>query len=193
MLLVSLVSLEKGLPRESPFLSDRDYSLRYPRTSVSIAKSGFQLSGGMILHSPYLLASGAIFLMYSIGFLNSFSVGLYVGASCTPCGRSLLGGSRTSVRSPRLSTVARFSRSDFRALRGIGGFLGSDPLAALCPLVDPILPLAEFDEDAPFDIAARAGSGEGNEWFAAVKEDIEGPPPVEGGTTISAGIALSHP
>lgn len=63
-------------------------------TSVSMANPGFQLSGGMILMMPYLYPSGATFLMYSMGFLNSSSVGLNVGASRNPCGLVVLGTSR---------------------------------------------------------------------------------------------------
>lgn len=54
------------------------------RTSVSIAKSGFQVSGGIILQMPNCEASGAILLIYAYGSLNSSAVGRYVGASCKP-------------------------------------------------------------------------------------------------------------
>lgn len=72
---------------------DRDRALKNRRmkvssrgghTSVSIAKSGFHESGGIILQIPNCDASGAIFFIYSNGSLNSSSVGLYVGASCNP-------------------------------------------------------------------------------------------------------------
>ena len=66
-------------------------------TSVSIAKSGFHVSGGMILQIPNLLASGAIFFIYSKGSLNSSSVGRYVGASCKPYSRIFLPDSRLAV------------------------------------------------------------------------------------------------
>jgi len=51
------------------------------RTVVSIPKSGFHEVGGTILTIPYLRPSDAILFMYSIGSLNSSSVGRYVGAS----------------------------------------------------------------------------------------------------------------
>lgn len=63
-------------------------------TSVSMAKSGFQLSGGMILQMPYLLALSKMLRIYAIGSRNSASVGLNVGASGSPCGLVLVGGSR---------------------------------------------------------------------------------------------------
>lgn len=88
-------------------------------TSVSMAKSGFQLSGGMTLHMPYFLPSGAIFLMYSNGSRNSSSVGLKVGASCRPCGRTLLFVSRTAKGCPRLSTVDMSRAGARRRLRGM--------------------------------------------------------------------------
>lgn len=62
-------------------------------TSVLIARVGFQLSGGIILQIPYLLPSGPILRMYSIGSRNSSSVGRNVGASEIPNKRSFFGSS----------------------------------------------------------------------------------------------------
>jgi hypothetical protein len=65
---------------------------------VSIAKSGFHDSGGMILQRPYFRASGEIFRIYSTGSFHSSSVGWYVRASCKPCGRFFFfSGSRQAV------------------------------------------------------------------------------------------------
>lgn len=91
------------------------------RTSVSIAKGGSQLSGGIILHIPYFLPSGAIFRMYSIGSLNSSSVGRKVGASGNACGLTRFTGSRTALGWPRRSTVVRSKGAAHRALRGAVG------------------------------------------------------------------------
>ena len=76
-------------------------------TSVLIAKAGSHESGGIILHIPYFSPSGRIFLIYSIGSLNSSSVGLKVGASCKPCGLTFFLALRTADGCPRLSTVDR--------------------------------------------------------------------------------------
>lgn len=99
----------------------------YFRTSVSIAKSGFQPSGGIILHIPYLRPSGAIFLMYSMGSRNSSSVGLKVGASCNPCGRILLFDSLAARGWPFLSTVDISRGRARRALKGMCGAYGKGP------------------------------------------------------------------
>lgn len=88
-------------------------------TSVSIAKLGFQLSGGIILQMPYFLPSGPIFRIYAIGSLNSSSVGLNVGASCNPCGRTLFVVSRTARGCPRLSTVDMSKGGARRMLNGM--------------------------------------------------------------------------
>jgi hypothetical protein len=90
-----------------------------PHTSVSIAKSGFQLSGGMILQMPYFDASGVIFLIYWNGSMNSSSVGLYVGASCSPNGRIFLGISRVVIGCPLRSTLVKSIGAERRALRGV--------------------------------------------------------------------------
>jgi hypothetical protein len=102
------------------------------RTSVSIAKPGFQLSGGIILQMPNFEASGAIFFIYWKGSLNSSIVGRYVGASCRPCGRILLVVSRLAVGWPLLSTLDRSSGADFMALRctGFGAGVKELPFAA---------------------------------------------------------------
>ena len=155
------------------------------RTSVSMAKSGFQLSGGIILHSPYLLASGAILLINSIGFLNSSSDGRYVGASCKPCGRSFLSSSGACVLSPRRSTWPRFSGADLRALRGIGGGF-SCPWAGLGVFMVAILPLGACDGPVPFMVGVCAAPWWDKGGLAVVKVEIEGPPPVEGGTTMAS-------
>jgi hypothetical protein len=89
------------------------------RTSVSIANSGFQLSGGIILAIPYFLPSGAIFCMYLSGSLNSSSVGRNVGASVKPCGLILLGASRLVRGCPFRSTLDISNGAAFRALKGI--------------------------------------------------------------------------
>lgn len=68
-------------------------SWKSQHTSVSIASVGFQLSGGIILQMPYLLPSGLILRMYSIGSRNSSSVGRNVGASVRPNRRSVFGRS----------------------------------------------------------------------------------------------------
>lgn len=72
----------------------------------------------MILQMPYRDASGAIFFMYSNGSLNSSSVGLYVGASCRPCGRILLMASRLAVGWPLRSTLVRSRGRECIALNG---------------------------------------------------------------------------
>jgi len=91
---------------------------------VSIANSGFQESGGMILQIPYFDASGAIFFIYSNGSLNSSSVGLYVGASCNPCGRVFLLVSRLAVGWPLLSTLVMSNGWARRALSGSAAAAG---------------------------------------------------------------------
>ena len=97
-----------------------------------MANPGCQLSGGMTLQMPYLLPSGAIFLMYSIGSLNSSSVGRKVGASCRPCGLTRLFVSRTASGWPRLSTVDMSSGGALRALKGMwGGYAGYKPLLVM--------------------------------------------------------------
>jgi hypothetical protein len=84
-----------------------------------MASAGFQLSGGIILQMPYLLPSGLILRMYSIGSRNSSSVGRKVGASVRPNKRSVLGSSLGRPSCPRLGT-ADMSRGSARlALRGI--------------------------------------------------------------------------
>src|SRR2546421_5417378 len=88
-------------------------------TERSIAKSGSQPCGGMILHIPYLLALSYMLLIYSIGSRNSSSVGVNVGASITPCGLFLVGGSR--VKGFRRSTVFISRGAARRALYGIVG------------------------------------------------------------------------
>lgn len=64
---------------------------------MSIAKSGFHESGGMILQSPNFEASGLILRMYSKGSFHSASVGRYEGASCSPKGRLRFVVSRLAV------------------------------------------------------------------------------------------------
>jgi len=98
---------------------------RLPLTSVSIAKSGFHESGGIILQSPYCLASGEILRMYSIGSFHSSSVGQYVGASGRSCGRLFFfTGSLTAVGCPRRSTDVRSSGALVNELSGFGGLVG---------------------------------------------------------------------
>lgn len=88
-------------------------------TSVLIARVGFQLSGGIILQMPYLLPSGLILRIYSIGSRNSSSVGRKVGASEIPNKRSVLGSSLGWPGCPRLGT-ADMSRGSARlALSGM--------------------------------------------------------------------------
>lgn len=141
-------------------------------TSVSMAKAGFHPSGGMILAIPYLLASGAIFLMYSNGSRNSSSVGLKVGASCRPCGRTLLFVSRTAKGCPRLSTVDMSRGGARRRLKGMcGAYTGYVPLPA---------PVAAWIWKLPVAGVGRA---------VEVTDDmVDGPAPVEGGTTMTAQI-----
>jgi hypothetical protein len=92
-------------------------------TSVLMAKVGFQPSGGTILTMPYLLPSGAILRMYSIGSLNSSSVGKYVGASGMPNNLFFFGCSGGMFGWPLRSTVDRSSGSARRALRGMAWLL----------------------------------------------------------------------
>ena len=87
-------------------------------TSRSMAKSGFQLSGGTTLHIPYLLALPDILLIYSIGSRNSSSVGLNVGASVKPCSH-FLGCDSEFEGCPRRCTVLISSGAARRALYGI--------------------------------------------------------------------------
>lgn len=135
----------------------RQSKFRYKvRTSVSIANGGFQLSGGMTRQIPYLLPSGAIFLMYSIGSLNSSSVGRNVGASCKPCGRTRLTGSRLALGWSRRSTVEMSRGADLRALSGT---------------------LCAYEEE--WELFERAGG------LFVEGGGLEVAAPVEGGTTIS--------
>src|SRR5271156_5064813 len=124
------------------------------RTERSIAKSGSQPVGGMILHIPYLLALSYMLLMYSIGSRNSSSVGVNVGASTSPCGLFLGGGSR--VKGFLRSTVVISKGAARRALYGIVG--GAE--LGIAPFARPI--------GTDFVVAAL--------WV--------GFPPVEGGATI---------
>jgi hypothetical protein len=89
------------------------------RTERSMAKSGSQPFGGMILHIPYLLALSYMLLIYSIGSRNSSSVGVNVGASISPCGLFLGGGSR--VKGLLRSTVFMSRGAARRALYGMVG------------------------------------------------------------------------
>lgn len=57
--------------------------------------------------------------MYSMGSLNSSSVGLKVGASCRPCGRDFERAFRTAEGCPRLSTVDRSKGGALRWLKGM--------------------------------------------------------------------------
>lgn len=97
---------------------------RRMHTSVSIAKPGFQFSGGIILQMPNCDASGAIFFIYRKGSLNSSMVGRYVGASCRPCGRILFVVSRLAVGCPLRSTLDRSRGADFMALKCTGAGVG---------------------------------------------------------------------
>ena len=92
-------------------------------TSVLIAKVGFQPSGGMILQMPYLLPSGPILRMYSIGSRNSSSVGRKVGASEIPNKRSVLGSSLGWPGCPLLGTCDISRGSARLALSGIAWLL----------------------------------------------------------------------
>ena len=98
------------------------------RTVRSMANSGSQLSGGMILQIPNLLAFSDILLIYSIGSRNSSTVGRNVGASINSYGRFLDGGSRLEEW-PRRSTVFISKGGARRALYGIvgGAVLGGTP------------------------------------------------------------------
>jgi hypothetical protein len=111
------------------------------RTSVSIAKSGFQESGGIILAIPYCEACGAIFLIYAKGSLNSSSVGLYVGASCKSCGLIFLLLSRLAVICPLRSTLLMSRGSECIALKGSGATAGlfAFPVLFAFPRVDAVL------------------------------------------------------
>lgn len=108
---------------------------------MSIAKSGFQESGGIILQIPNFDASGAIFFIYSKGSLNSSSVGLYVGASCSPWGRIFFVDSRLAVACPLLSTLVKSRGRECIALRGSGAAAGlfEVPLTLCFPRVDVAL------------------------------------------------------
>jgi hypothetical protein len=92
-------------------------------TSVLIAKVGFQPSGGIILQMPYLLPSGPILRMYSIGSRNSSSVGRKVGASEIPNKRSVLGSSLGWPGCPLLGTCDMSRGSARLALSGIAWLL----------------------------------------------------------------------
>src|SRR2546421_9119909 len=91
-------------------------------TERSIANSGSQPLGGMILHIPYLLALSYMLLMYSMGSRNSSSVGVKVGASVTPFGLILGAGSR--VKGFLRSTVFISRGAARRALYGMVGGAG---------------------------------------------------------------------
>lgn len=112
-------------------------------TSVLIASVGFQLSGGMILHMPYLLPSGLILRIYSIGSRNSSSVGRKVGASERPNKRSFFGSSLGRPGCPRLGT-ADMSRGSARlALRGMAWlFPDGGPFKVPGAEIIGVLPLA---------------------------------------------------
>jgi hypothetical protein len=108
-------------------------------TERSIAKSGSHPVGGMILHIPYLLALSYMLSIYTIGSRNSSSVGVKVGASISPCGLLLGGGSR--VKEFLRSTVLISRGAARRALYGIvggaelciapfGRFIGADFVGA---------------------------------------------------------------
>jgi hypothetical protein len=126
------------------------------RTSVSMAKSGFHPSGGIIFAMPYFRPSGAIFRMYSIGFLNSSSVGLNVGASCSPCGRDGFESvSLDSVGCPRRSTVLRSRGSAWRALSGNATFSGIGVGAVVGGNAMLVLPAFVVVEVVPFKLDGR--------------------------------------
>lgn len=153
------------------------------RTSVSMAKVGFHPSGGMILAIPYLAPSGAILRMYSMGSLNSSSVGLKVGASGMLCKRFLLLISGAAFFCPLRSTVDRSRGAERRALSGIGtlllcvvGATEPDVGAADFPLDDAVLMVGVFDAARLAAAAAAAG------------------PPLLGGTTIANTVCaqLGH-
>ena len=77
----------------------------------------------MILTIPYLLPSGSILRIYSIGSRNSSSVGRNVGASGMPNSLFFFGSSLGKFGWPRRSTVDRSSGSARRALSGIAWLL----------------------------------------------------------------------
>lgn len=82
---VSCLGIPLIVPALLEILPELDHHLdNESLTSVLIAKAGSHESGGMILQTPYFSPSGRIFLIYSMGSLNSSSVGLKVGASCKP-------------------------------------------------------------------------------------------------------------
>lgn len=119
------------------------------------------------------MPSGAIFLIYSIGSLNSSSVGQNVGASCNPNRRPDFDTSRASFGAPLRSTVERHKGWALRALKGIVIFPFCD-----APLpgngIPPILLRVPFVA-VPFPGLVRAG---------VVKVEEELPPPL-GTATIS--------
>lgn len=104
-------------------LSRKSLKIDANPTSVLIAKVGFQPSGGMILQMPYLLPSGPILRMYSIGSRNSSSVGRNVGASEIPNKRSVLGSSLGWPGCPLLGTCDISRGSARLALSGIAWLL----------------------------------------------------------------------
>lgn len=125
-------------------------------TSVSMAKSGFHPSGGMTFAMPYFRPSGAILRKYSIGFLNSSSVGLNVGASCNPCGRDGFESvSLNSVGCPRRSTVLRSRGSACRALNGNATFSGNAVGAVVGGNAILVRPAFVFAEVLPFVLNGR--------------------------------------
>jgi len=107
-----------GKATGTQYTGDKNRIFQTNHTSVSIANGGFQLSGGMILQIPYFLPSGAILRIYSMGSLNSSSVGRKVGASGRPWGRTRLTGSFGALGWPRRSTVDRSRGAERRALKG---------------------------------------------------------------------------
>lgn len=144
-----------------------------------IAKVGFQLSGGMTLMMPYLLPSGVILRIYSIGSRNSSSVGRYTGAFGMSKIRDRRGRSGRVFGCPLRSTVDKSKGSARRALRGIAWLLpdggpfsvpGADGGASLACLA--------------FAAASADEPGTGDAWGAGGACMTTGPPPVLGGTTI---------
>lgn len=83
------------------------------------------------MHIPNLLALSYMLLIYSIGSRNSSSVGVKVGASITPFGLFLGGGSR--VKGFLRSTVFISRGAARRALYGMvgGAEFGIAPLGRL--------------------------------------------------------------
>jgi hypothetical protein len=104
-------------------ISSKSVKIESSLTSVLIAKVGFQPSGGIILQMPYLLPSGPILRMYSIGSRNSSSVGRKVGASEIPNKRSVLGSSLGWPGCPLLGTCDMSRGSARLALSGIAWLL----------------------------------------------------------------------